>query len=181
MLFLTFAFVGGCEYRKKTFDCPVITSDTILVKDTIIHTIVDSFPYYIVKNDTIIYTDTVFKDIDTAKILSDYFAIHIYTRTWTDSLVDISLRDYITQNMPVKNNLTYRILRPQEVIVNNVDQSVHYSSYLYFGGTVPIKDVRYSDFTVSFAFKQGLCGIGYNPYLKSLSVTGAIKIAQFKK
>ena len=75
-------FVSGCNYHKKRFKCPEITTNTIIIHDTLIHEIVDSFPYYVQNWDTIIYTDTIIQPVDTAEILRDYFALHVYNRHW---------------------------------------------------------------------------------------------------
>jgi hypothetical protein len=173
-------FVSGCRYHKNRHPCPepTIVTNTVILHDTVTHTITQD--HYIQNTDTIIYTDTIIQPVDTAAILRDFFALHVYSRNWTDSLLTVDLRDTVTQNKFLQNEFKYRILRPQTIINTTVDQSIHYNKYIYIGATVPIKDLRYAEFDVLGAFKGFYIGTGYIPQLKSLSFKGGLTLFKFK-
>ena len=181
VLFL-FVFIKGCNYGKTRVHCPEIRSDTILVHDTITHTIIDTFPYYIAVRDTIFFRDTIYGDIDTAQILKNYFAVNVYTRSWQDSLLDVTLQDYISENKPVRNVFTYKILRPQQVIINEVDNSITYNKYLYGGITLPVspfKNINYISLDVIYAFPKGYFGAMWQPEINTFSAKFGVKLLQW--
>jgi hypothetical protein len=182
---LTGAFWLGFKAHARFRPCPEVKTDTLYVYDTIYHEILDSFPVYIIKKDTVIVNHNIPAIVDTAAILCDYYSIHYYTRDWydinqSDTLIHIRLEDAIMENMPIDNNFSYRWYKPQTVI-NNVVNNVSYSSYLYAGISAPLNDYKFAAGSVYFASDRLLLGIGYIPYYKSLSVTGGIKLARFKK
>lgn len=170
---------AGYKIYPAYHPCPDISSDTIYVYDTILHYIPDTIPYYIVKRDTIIYRDTVFKDIDTAEILKDYYALHHYTRNWEDSLLTVTLKDVITENKPIDNVFTYKLLKPQ-TIVNNVINTYSYSRYVTIGMDIPLKDIKYVNIELLYVTKRFYGGIGYNPNLNSLTAKGGITMFKMK-
>jgi len=186
-ILLALSFVGGCQYRKKTFKCPEAKSDTLYVYDTIIHNIPDTIPFYIVHKDTVIKTVVDYQDVDTMQILDDYFAIHFYTRNWydidtvlKDTLIAITLEDAISQNTPLGNDFSYKYYRPTTVI-NNVVNNVNYSSYLYGNINLPIPDTKYASVGLSYASGRTLIGVSYLPLTKNFSLTWGFKIASFKR
>lgn len=171
-------FVSGCQYHKHQNPCPepTIVTNTVLIHDTIIHEIVDTFPFYIIKNDTIIYIEEIPAVVDTAKILADYFALHVYSRSWTDSLLTVDLRDTVTQNRFLQNEFKYKILRPQAVINTTVDNSVNYYNYLYAGIDFPFYNAECLEFSVLSAFKRGYIGVGYAPMQKGISIKTGVRL-----
>ncbi len=173
-------FFSGCNYHKHRHPCPepTIVTNTVILHDTVIHTI-DKW-HYVQNTDTIIYTDTIIQPVDTAKILADYFALHVYSRNWTDSLLTVDLRDTVTQNKFLQNDFRYKILRPQIITTIVTDNSIHYSKYIYLGVDFPVKDLKYADFSVLAAFKDFYIGGGYNPQLKSLSFKGGVRVIKFR-
>jgi hypothetical protein len=175
-------FVSGCRYHKFRYPCPepIINTNTVIIHDTIIHEITDSFPYYVQKTDSIVYRDTVLLKVDTALILKDYFALHYYTRNWQDSLLQVDLKDVISENKFIENDFRYKILRPLTIINTTIDQSIHYSKYVYLGIDVPIKDLQYAEFNVLGAFKGFYIGTGYIPQLKSLSFKGGVTLFKWQ-
>lgn len=175
------SFIGGCQYGKARKKCPQITRDTILVYDTVSHYIVDSFPYYVLHTDTIIYRDTVFKDVDTAVILKDYFALHVYSREWKDDSIQINLRDTVTQNRFLHNYITYKFKVPFTTIINTVDSTKTFNRYWYIGADIPISNPNYVELESTFNWDKAYVGIGYTPQLKSFNVKAGVKILQFKK
>jgi len=180
-IFVMFAcFVSGCNYHKNHFKCPEITTHTVILHDTLIHQIVDTFPYYISHTDTVIYTDTIIEPVDTAAILRDYFAYHIYNRQWQDSLLQVNLWDTITENRFLHNEFTYRILRPQTIINTTQDNSITYNKYLLLGISVPFKNIEYTEFSVLSTFRKGYLGIGYLPMQGGISIKGGVSMFKWQ-
>ena len=134
-IFVMFAcFVSGCCYHKNHSKCPEIITNTVILHDTLIHQIIDTIPFYIQKTDTIIYTETIIQPVDTAMILRDYFALHVYDREWygldsltNDSLLYVNIHDTITRNKSIGNKFEYRILRPQTINNYTQDNSITYN------------------------------------------------------
>jgi hypothetical protein len=182
-----FSFVGGCQYNKKN-NKPIIVTDTVTIYDTILHHIVDTFPYYIQGKDSLIY-DTIPRVVDTAFILKNHFAIHKYEREWKDSLLQVTLTDYISENKPVHNNFNYKILRPQTIVNTTVDNSTTFNSYVYFGASLPlfpykannISNVSYISLNGLYAFPNGYIELTYQPYTKLVTVGYGVKILKFRK
>ena len=176
-LFLLGGLFGGYKLYPRLNPCPEIASDTLYVYDTVPHYIPDTIPYYVVKHDSVVYHDTIFKDIDTAAILKDYYAEHHYYRTWKDSLLVVDLKDIISENRPIDNVFTYKILRPQTVIKNEYT-SYSYSRYITAGMNFLLKDLSYTGIEVNYISSKWQGGIGYNFGLKGITarVGGTIVI-----
>lgn len=180
LLLLIASFIGGYKYYPLRKPCPQIVSDTVYVYDTVVHYIPDTIPWYIYKKDTVIVTKTEFKDVDTAAILQDYYAIHYYNRIWEDSLVKITLEDAITENRPLQNIFKYQMLKPQTVIENKIIDT-RYSRYLYAGLNVPINKPEYMSIDLLAAGQKCYLGVGYSPGMKSINVKGGVKLFQFRE
>jgi hypothetical protein len=186
IILLLSAYITGCQRGKKITETNIVTH-TVMLHDTTIHTVVDSFPFYIVKKDSIVYTDTIFKNVDTAKILSSYFAKHYYTRTWSDSLLEATSKDVISENKFIDNKFTYKIIRPQEIINTTLDNSVHYARYLYFGASLPVYppkintvNINYIALNGLFCYPKGYFELQYQPYTKTFSIGSGIRLFKFK-
>ena len=173
-------FVSGCNYHKRQNPCPdpVIVTNTVILHDTVTHHI-DKW-HYSQKTDTVIYTDTIIQPVDTTEILKDYFALHVYSRHWQDSLLTVDLRDTITENRFLRNDFRYKILRPQIIINNTLDQSVHYNKYFYLGLDLPFYDSDHAEVMALYAFDKGFIGAGYAPFQKGVSVKAGVKIFKFE-
>lgn len=173
-------FVSGCQFHKHRFPCPepTIVTNTVILHDTVTHYI-DKW-HYSQHTDTILYPDTVIQAVDTAAILRDFFALHVYSRNWTDSLLTVDLRDTVTQNKFLQNEFKYRILRPQTIIYQTLDQSIHYNKYFYLGLDLPTYNMEYSEVTALYAFDKGFIGAGYAPFQKGVSVKAGFKIFKFE-
>ncbi len=171
-------FLFGYHVGHKQRNPPQIISHVVILHDTVQHHIIDSFPYYIVKKDTVIYTniDTIY--IDTAKVLTDYFALHNYTRTWEDSLIAVTSKDVISQNRFIDNDFSYWIKRPQ-TIINNVDNSRIYKKYIYGGLNVPLKNINYLSLEVFYAFPKGYSGISWSPEINGIGLKVGCKLFGF--
>ena len=179
LILLCAIFIAGCNHGKKLVKCPVISSTTVIVHDTVTHTIVDSFPFYVIKRDSIVYRDTVYAD--TAQILADYFAIHYYTRKWADSLLIATSEDAISENRFIDNKFTYKYIGPIAYTQNVQDYTVTYNKYLYGGLGLPLKDYKYISLETFYAFPKGYLGISWNPQIKGFGLKAGVRILQFKK
>lgn len=180
VLFLALSFVGGCQYHKKLHPCPTASIDTISVHDTTIHYIVDTVPFYIIRRDSIIKYVEVPANVDTMAILADYFALHYYTREWSDSLLYAKSEDVIAENQFIDNVFTYKIKRPAQVIYNSIDNSVAYTRYLNLGVSLPISKMEYAEFEAYYVFRRGHIGAGYIPSLKSPSFKIGLNVVKIK-
>ena len=176
----------GCGYFGYTLypkhnPCPQTASDTVYVYDTAWHTITDTVPWYIVKHDSIVYRDTVFKDVDTAEILKDYYAIHYYTRFWQDTLIAVTKHDVISKNDFISSELTYKLLKPV-TIINNVINNVFYSRYITFGTDLPFKQVQHMNVNIDVMYvtSKYYLGVGYNSELNCPTIKGGVTIFKFK-
>jgi len=176
---LTGVWFWGYYTCKNRNPLPEAISDTVYIHDTIKHTITDRVPYYITRLDSVIIRDTVFREIDTAAILEDYFAVHYYLRTWQDSLIKVSIEDAVTENNFISNNFTYQFLRPQ-TLINNVTNITNFNKYLYIGGSVTLPDAKYSNVGVYGAFSRSFFGLSYMPYQKGVMFTGGFRIVKMK-
>jgi hypothetical protein len=182
LIMFLLTFMKGCQYGKAHKICPQIETKTVIKHDTIDHYIPNYVPWYIAGKDTTIYKDKLIPaKVDTQAILKDYFAQHIYDRFWRDSLIQVDLKDMITQNNAYPQKFSYKILRPQTIINNTQDNSVHYASYLYLGGSVPINKFDYSSIDLTLALPKWSAGLGYMPGHNTFVIKGAIKIVAFKK
>lgn len=173
--------VCGWKIYPKMRPCPVVTSDTLIIRDTVWHTIVDSFPMYVAGKDSIIYRDSlIYANVDTAQILKDWYAIHIYDREWKDTNIVVTMKDFITQNKSVHNVFNYKILRPQTIIQNNIDNSIHYNKYVTLGISVPFKEITHVNLDARYQWSKGYIGTFYSSDLKSFGVSGGVVLFKLK-
>jgi hypothetical protein len=189
LIIFFFTFIFGCNHGKKLCKQDIVTN-TVIIHDSVIHNIVDSFPYYIHGETKIIYeTDTIYKNIDTIAVVRDYFSTHITDNRFQDSLIQVDLKTYISQNELKHSVFNYKILRPQEITYTNVDNSVNFDRYVYFGASLPIypakangiSNINYIGLNGIYAFPKGYAEIMYQPYTKTFSIGTGIKILKFKK
>ena len=178
LIVLAGVFYWGYRYYPLNNPCPQIARDTVYLRDTVYRTIPDKPPEYIVVRDSIVIRDTVFRDVDTLAILTDYYAIHYYTRTWEDSLVFITRQDAVAENKFIDSWLEYKIKRPQTVINNSVNE-INYSRYIYGGLVLPINNFDYAGLQVNYAGPKGSVGVMYQPGVKNFSVIMELKLFKF--
>lgn len=174
-LVLIFVFVIGYNSGKRQ-NAPVVVNDTIWNIDTIVHHVKDTFPWYVVKRDTVIFRDTVFKDVDTGAIVKDYLSIRYITQIWEDSLLFATNEIALTENNLLDSKFNYRIKRGSSVVYVT-ENKYSYSKYLYVGLQ---SDFKYGSISLFYGDRRALYGLGYNPFENRLSITGAVKIGQFK-
>jgi hypothetical protein len=171
-------FCLGYRIHAKFNPCPEITTDTIYKVDTIERTIIDRIPYYIQRTDSVVYRDTVFKDVDTIAILTDYFAIHYFTQTWRDSLISASEEIAIAENSITDSRFTYKILRPQTVIQNIINEEARARS-IYAGFSLPVAEPKYLELDAIVTYPRLYFGAGYSPGMKSITLKAGAKIFDF--
>jgi hypothetical protein len=178
-LFLIAGIWGGYRLYPSLHPCNTQAPDTIYVHDTVFHYIPDTIPYYIVKLDSIVYRDTVFKDVDTAAILKDYYAPHYYERIWRDTALTVILKDVIAENKSIANTFTYQITRPQQIIIQQPE--VTYSRYITFGAGLPFKNAKHMtlDLDLTFVTPKYYFGAGYNGELNCPSIKAGVTVARF--
>lgn len=200
---IAIGFTAGYKVYPVVHPFPVITTDTVEILDTNWYSIEDSLELEINKlqqkvdywkhhRDTVrLPGDTIPipADVDTAAILRDYYTPYKYGWEVKDSNIVASDSTIITQNTPVWHKFTYKLLKPQTTIVNNVDNSVTYSSYLQLGMSLPV--YSYSDsakanvydlsLEATYSFPKGYLGAGWQPNREVLAVRFGTTIAKFKK
>jgi hypothetical protein len=180
LIVLLLGILGGWNLHKILRPCPAIIHDTISIVDSVEIHIIDHAPFYVQHLDTILYPDTILQQVDTAKILKNYFALHIYDRDWKDTNIVITLRDTITQNKYLHNDFAYKILRPQTIINNTVDNYIIYNHYGFIGFTGVLKDYKQSSIDFIYAAPKLYLGVGYNPYINGVNFKAGIKLFKFK-
>ena len=189
LIILTGIFFLGYSRFPVWNPQPAGSDSIVYVYDTFDHHIIDTFPFYIIKKDSIKYRDPVWMDsviqaskIDTTEInkfLRDYFAEHFYNRKWNDTLISINMGDIVTENQIVKSDITYKLLKPISII-DNTSTVINYSKYIYLGGSITIPNAEYSSLGVYGAFPKSLFGVSYIPYHPGVMVTAGIKIIKLK-
>jgi hypothetical protein len=172
----------GWHLHKDIRPCPTMTTDTITIHDTTTYYIHGTAP--VQTPDTIFVPDSIIlpADVDTMLILRDYYSIFKYDWAKQDSNIDFKLKTTVTRNRPIAYDFNYKLLKPQQTIITNVDKSVHYAKYLYGGITVPLAGKYLSNVSVDgiYAFPRGYAGASWQPYTGVFSAKAGIKILQLK-
>ncbi len=172
---IIFSFIVGYNTFPKWNEVTPV-HDTIWAVDTVEYRIVDTFPFFIVKRDTVVFRDTIPTIIDTSEIIKQYLAVRYYTREWRDSSVIITVDDAVSENRLIDQSLKYEITRPQSIV--NVSQvNYSYSRYLYAGIRA---DYKGAGFGLFYADRRALYGLGYNPFNRNIELTAGLKIGKFK-
>jgi hypothetical protein len=115
--------------------------------------------------------------VDTSEILKKYYAQYYYHREWKDSLLSVQMRDIVSENKFVNNIFTYEFLKPQTVI-QNIDNSKTYASYLQGGLDIPIQNPKYISLGVQYINPKFYLGAGYGPTI-GVVVKGGFTIFKF--
>jgi hypothetical protein len=188
LIVLSITYISGCQRGKRVKKCPQITTEMIIKHDTIQHYIYNIWPWYFDGKDSIVYKDAPAK-IDTFAIFKDYYALHFSNKQWRDSLLEVNLDMMISENKFYPQEFSYKILRPQTIITNTIDNSVNFARYIYFGASLPvypakvntISNINYIALNGLYAFPKGYAELTYQPYTKIFTVGTGIKIFKFKK
>lgn len=183
-------FIGGYKTYPRINPCPTITTDTVFVHDTIWYTMHDTVINTVTKKDTIFVPVEIPADVDTAQILKDYFSVYRYLWEKQDSNISLKLYTTVTKNQPIAYDISYKWLKPQQVIVNNIDNTITYNKYLYIGASLPVyplKDsigiatINHIGLDAIYAFPKGYIGAQWKPYDNVISAKVGIKLFTFKK
>jgi hypothetical protein len=83
-------------------------SGTKYLYDTVTYKFKIPFP---VKEDTIIY-DTITAKVDTSAIIKDYLATKVYTRSFEDSNIKVSITDSVRHNSLLNAQFNYQWKKP---------------------------------------------------------------------
>ncbi len=180
------AFIGGCQYGKHRCGVKYITrTTTTTVYDTITkHIKGDSIPFP-VKPDAIVYNTVEYKyhDVDTAAILKDYYAKHVYSRSFSNVDLLVNWTDTISQNSYHPGaTFSYTILRPTEIINTTVEQvNVLDSRILFVGVTIPMYPLPidgkiYPSYDIRLVKDLGYLGFEYNPYYKTVGLQLGVRL-----
>lgn len=179
LIILGLTFFGGYRYYGHTHPITTVT-DTITIVDTVTHTIIKDSISYVEKIDTLYWPgDTVFKDVDTAAILVDYYARYGYDRVYADSLISVDFYDIVSENKIVASTfLNYKILRPQTIITNTTTIN-NYSSYLNLSFKIDLA-VEYPEIRAQMIGKNISYGVGYMPKQNALTINFGYNILKLK-
>jgi len=178
-------FYLGYWIRPRLDPCPQPEADTVVVIDTVTREIPSYVPYYVTRTDSVIYRDTIFQDqqVDTAEILRRYYALHYYTREFTDSLLWVQMNDAVTENRIIDTKFNYRINRPQQII-HNVTQVSGSTSAIYAGLSFPVygqPDKFHVNLEATYAGPSFLFGAGYDFNYKTFNARFGIPLIRFSR
>jgi len=189
-------FISGCNYHKNHFKSPEAQTVTIEVRDTGWYHIVDSLNHVVdsLKNKpqpdpVIVYQPgekiPIPADVDTAAILARHYTTFRYYWQFPEKFtpgdsIRIKLNTTISENKPLVYDLSYQWLKPQTIVNNTVDNSVHYNKYLYVGLDLPFYKMENAEITALYAFSRGYLGGGYAPFAKGFSLKTGVTLLKFK-
>lgn len=188
VLLLAGVFFGGYKYYAFRNPCAEIV-DTLYIYDTGEHQIPDVEPWYITKRDSIKYRDPKWMDsviaanrVDTMAILSDYYAIHYYSREWfdPDSTVQVSAEDAISENQIIDNVFSFKLLKPQTVVNNIIGSPPVYRRYLTGGLDIPFNRTSGVGIEAEYVTDKYFLGTRFVPSEKSISIKAGLVLWRFK-
>ena len=107
VLLVIIVLLRECTVPSTVTDYKTTTITTIKY-DTITDSITSYVPKYYTK--IILKTDTVYKDIDTAAILTDYFSTYVYSDTVKKDSLTIIINDSVSENKIQFRNIQYTML-----------------------------------------------------------------------
>ena len=152
-------------------------ADTTFVYDTTMHHIYDSIPfpvpvpYKVIDSVAYAYYDTltIYDTIPVAQtpdeVVADYYRLRYYSDTITDDNLQFYIREQIGANRILNRSTSYVIKRPQTIITRKLN-------YLYIGGMLGKVNAPMLTYTNDRLY----AGAGYDPFNKSLVVSGGIKL-----
>jgi hypothetical protein len=107
-----------------------------IVKTTVVDTFEVEVPRYIPKwRDRWLPSDTVFRDVDTAAILADYFTTYYYEDSLITDSVEIRIKDSVSENQIISRNLACKLLYPTTTIVKTITEKINEREF-YIGPKV---------------------------------------------
>ena len=130
------------------------------------------------KPDTIIII-TPPENVDTSAVIKEYYSKNIYNRPYSDSSISITLVDTVFENKLQKGTIEYKILRPTQVITNIFNPIDPPKRKLFLGAELR-SDTSLSVNAYLLTKKERLYGVGYDPFNKVVSISGAVRILKWK-
>lgn len=112
-LILFIILMRMCQGSKSVPDKPKITIVESIKYDTIYNEVTKYVPKWTEKK---LPPDTVYKDVDTAAILKNYFAEYTYSDTINHDTVKIYINDKVSKNKIISRDVKYKILYPIKTI-----------------------------------------------------------------
>ena len=188
VLLLAGVFFGGYKYYAFRNPCAEII-DTLYIYDTGEHQIPDIEPWYITKRDSKKYRDQKWMDsviaanrVDTMAILSDYYAIHYYSREWCDpdSTVKVTAEDAISENQIIDNVFSFKLLKPQTVVNNIISTPSVYRRYVTGGLDIPFNRTYGVGIEAEYVTDKYFLGTRFVPSEKSISIKAGLVLWRFK-
>jgi len=165
------------HYFPKVETETIYKTDTLWKDSLVVEKIPNPYPVYI---DTS-RIDTVYIPTDTTELINRYLSLHqkfnsVYGYVDTlknDSIAFIEVTSKITQNKPIKYDLTYYDKTPS--VINNKKVIKNYSRNEVYIGV----DVGNKEFSANILYKSKkdiIFGIGYDPINNSLQGKAYIKL-----
>lgn len=141
-----------------------ITTDTVYIHDTTIH-VLKTHNFKVVY-DTIVLPST----IDTGLVINDYYTNRIVVDSLVDSLVAINIVDSLVRCELNHRTLSYRLLKPQQVIttttiINKAKNVLYAGGFInsnYGYGISANYSRQKSNFSVLFDIRQKQFILGYS-------------------
>jgi hypothetical protein len=137
MISLCSAFWAGTKWKVPGSPPEMITIHDTIPGDSIPYSVVSYVPVW----DSIMVTDTIPSEIDTAAILKDYFVTRVYKDTITDDTSFLAIiRDEISQNRITNRNYSHQNLRATIINTTTIFAApkVEVGPYLGYGLKVSI-------------------------------------------
>jgi hypothetical protein len=156
------------EYVYDTTLINIETEVPVPYKITITDTIF--IPYNIHTSDTVILP----LEIDTMAILSDYYSKVEYRDTIEDESIKIFLNESISQNRIISRDLSYKWMKPTQVITYDTKTNIIYGG-LPFWQNIP-SNTSSILITLSYANEKMFGSVGYDPINSSFKVEAGLKL-----
>ena len=113
VLVLLIILMRMCQGPKPVPDKPKVTVIESIKYDTIYNEITKYVPKWTERK---LPPDTVYRDVDTAAILKNYFAEYTYNDTIDHDTVKIYINDKISKNRIASRDVKYKILYPTKTV-----------------------------------------------------------------
>lgn len=156
------------EYVYDTTIVKIETEMPVPYKITITDTIF--VPYNIHTSDTV----KIPQIIDTMAILSDYFAIVDYKDTIEDESIKIFLNESISQNRIISRDLSYKWMKPTEVITYSKETNIIYGG-LAFYQNIPTSTSSIL-ITLNYSNEKMYGSVGLDPINRGFKVEAGLKL-----
>lgn len=113
VLVIIIVLLRNCRGKIQPTPTPKITVKTEIVYDTIKDSIINYVPYLVEKT---LPPEIIYKDVDTAAILKDYFTSYYYSDTIINDSLKIIINDTVYKNSISSRSVKYDILYPIKTI-----------------------------------------------------------------